>query len=128
MFSGTNNIVFSNGEISTNISSADLSTDSTNLSTTSSNQVVSSISALTHRSVKYLVQVGVNASNKFQTSEINVIHHGGSAFMTEYGRVGNTDDNLATFDADVNTNNLRLLATPANANTIIKVFKTAFKI
>ena len=48
--------------------------------------------------------------------------------MTEYGRVGNTDDNLATFDADVNTNNLRLLATPANANTIIKVFKTAFKI
>ena len=128
MFSGTNNIVFNNGQIRTNISSADLSTDSTNLSTTSSNQVVSSISALTHRSVKYLVQVGVNASNKFQTSEINVIHYDGNAHMTEYGRVGNTDDNLATFDADVNTNNLRLLATPANTDTIIKVFKTAFKI
>jgi len=48
--------------------------------------------------------------------------------MTEYGRVGNTDDNLATFDADINTNNLRLLVTPANANTEFKIFKTAVKI
>ena len=130
MFTGVNNIVYNNstGEIRTNVTSADLSTDSSYLTATSSNQVISSISALTHRSVKYLVQVTVDASNKFQTSEINVIHHGGTAFMTEYGRVGNTDDNLATFDADINTNNLRLLVTPANANTEFKIFKTAVKI
>lgn len=130
IFTGDNNIAYNNstGQIRTNITSADLSTDSSYLTATSSNQVISSISALTHRSVKYLVQVTVDASSKFQTSEINVIHHGGTAFMTEYGRVGNTDDNLATFDADINTNNLRLLVTPANANTEFKIFKTAVKI
>ena len=131
MFTGVNNIVYNNstGQIRTNITSADLSTDSSYLTATSSNQVISSISALTHRSVKFLVQVRVDAGGeKVQTSEINVIHQGGNAFMTEYGRVGNTDDNLATYDADINTNNLRLLVTPANANTEFKVFKTAVKI
>ena len=131
MFTGVNNIVYNNstGQIRTNITSADLSTDSSYLTATSSNQVISSISALTHRSVKFLVQVRVDVGGeKVQTSEINVIHQGGNAFMTEYGRVGNTDDNLATYDADINTNNLRLLVTPANANTEFKVFKTAVKI
>ena len=131
IFTGDNNIAYNNstGQIRTNITSADLSTDSSYLTATSSNQVISSISALTHRSVKFLVQVRVDAGGeKVQTSEINVIHQGGNAFMTEYGRVGNTDDNLATYDADINTNNLRLLVTPANANTEFKVFKTAVKI
>lgn len=131
MFTGANNIVYNNstGQIRTNITSADLSTDSSYLTATSSNQLISSISALTHRSVKFLVQVRVDAGGeKVQTSEINVIHQGGNAFMTEYGRVGNTDDNLATYDADINSNNLRLLVTPANANTEFKVFKTAVKI
>ena len=55
---------------------------------------------------------------------INVIHDGTSAYMTEFGTV-KTGTSLATFDADISSGSVRLLATPSSAtSTVFKISKT----
>ena len=50
------------------------------------------------------------------------------AFMSEYGTI-RTGAVLATFDADINSGNLRLRATPTSADsTVFKLSKTTVKV
>jgi phage-related tail fiber protein len=91
-------------------------------STTTANQVVSSLSAAAYRTVKYLVQA--TSGSDYQSSELLVIHNGASAFLTEYGTI-ESGSTLATFDVDLNGGNVRLLVTPVNAATTIKTITHA---
>lgn len=107
-----NNIPVAHGSIS----SAIITTSST-----TANQVVDSNAISNVRTVKYLVQV--TSGSSYQTSEILVIHDGASAYLSEFGTV-TTSAILASFDADISSNQLRLLVTPVNAVSTIKVIKT----
>jgi len=92
--------------------------------TTSANtadQVLDSISATTYRSVKYQIQV--TSSTSYHVTEVVVVHDGTTAYITEYGTI-TTGSSLATFDADIDSGNLRLLTTPTNAVTVYKVMAT----
>lgn len=89
---------------------------------TTANQVVMTLSATTYRSVKYQIQVV--SGTAYQVSELLLVHDGTTAHITEYGIV-RTGSNLATFDADISGGNIRLLVTPVNAATTIKVSSTA---
>jgi hypothetical protein len=76
----------------------------------------------TYRSAKYVVQAVDTVSNEYHVTELLVIHDGTNAFASEYGIIHTGSDTLATYDVDVNTGNVRLLATPASTNS------TQFKI
>jgi len=52
-----------------------------------------------------------------QIVELLVVHNGTNAFSTQYGSVLTTGSELATFDVDVNGNNVRLLASGHDAST-----------
>ena len=103
------------------VSQGSISASTITTSTTSANQVVDSNAIASVRTVKYLVQI--TSGSSYQTSEILVIHDGASAYLSEFGTV-TTLSILASFDADISSNQLRLLVTPVNAASTIKVIKT----
>lgn len=109
----SNTVTLTNG----NITSVALTT-----STTTANQVVDTAAVATFRTVKYQVQVV--SGTAYQTTNIDIIHDGTTAYIDEYGLML-TGASLATFDADVSGGNLRLLVTPVNAVTTIKAIRQA---
>lgn len=100
-----------------NIDDASITTSST-----TPDQVVAIVSASIYRSVKYLVQAV--SGTDYQMSELNIIHNGTTAYVTEYGTVL-TGARVATFDADLSGASLRLLVTPVNSDTTIKMIRSA---
>lgn len=96
-----------------------------NSTTTVGNQVVDQVNTNVYRSLKYMVQI--NTLTNYQVSEILIIHNGVDAFITEYGAI-NTGSSLATFSADVLADKLRLLVTPNQVNTTIKVVRQTIEV
>ena len=114
--SANNNLPLTQGAVS----SATLTT-----TTTAANQVVDSNAINSVRTVKYLVQI--TSGSSYQSSEILVIHDDSNAYVSEFGTVFSYVK-LADFDADISSNNLRLLVTPVNAASVIKVIKTVVNV
>jgi hypothetical protein len=75
------------------------------------------LGSATWRTVKYIVSV--TSGSAYQATEITLIHDGTNVYKTEYGQVF-SGAVLATFDADINSGNIRLLTTPTNAVTTYK--------
>jgi hypothetical protein len=72
-----------------------------------------------------MVQVDdTDNSNKFQTSEVLLVHNGSATFMTEYGQVA-TSTTIATIDSDLVGGLVRLKVTPTSTNTVVKVTRLA---
>jgi len=88
---------------------------------TTANQVVVSTLASATRTLKVSVQV--TSGSSYQASELLVIHDGTTASVVEYGNVM-TGSVLASFDADINSGNLRVVTTPVNATTTYKAVVT----
>ena len=102
-----------------------LSSDTLTTTSTSAD-TISSISATVFRSATFQVQV--TRGTQYHMTTINVIHNGTVAFISEYGTI-RTGAVLATFDADINSGNLRLRATPTSADsTVFKLSKTTVKV
>lgn len=101
--------------------------DSATLTTsaTTANQVVASVSAASYRTVEFTVSV--KSGTAYQATKILVLHDGTNVNMVQYGELL-TGSSLATFDADLNGGNLRLLTTPANAVTVYNVAMTAIAV
>ena len=94
----------------------------TSTKTSTSQASVDSFTAATYRSAQFQVQV--TRGSAYHMTTINVIHDGTSAYMTEFGAI-KTGASLATFDADINSGSVRLLATPSSAtSTVFKISKT----
>ena len=94
----------------------------TSTKTSTSQASVDSFTAATYRSAQFQVQV--TRGSAYHMTTINVIHDGTSAYMTEFGTV-KTETSLATFDADISSGSVRLLATPSSAtSTVFKISKT----
>ena len=94
----------------------------TSTKTSTSQASVDSFTAATYSSAQFQVQV--TRGSAYHMTTINVIHDGTSAYMTEFGTV-KTGTSLATFDADINSGSVRLLATPSSAtSTVFKISKT----
>jgi hypothetical protein len=106
-----------NGTITTNSVSYTNIFDilSATLTTTSTSQVsASSLSSTTYRSVEYTIQA-VQGTN-YHVTKLILVHDGTTPQITEYGTniIGTS---VATYDADINTGNIRLLVTPASVNS-----------
>ena len=91
--------------------------------TSGSATVVDSWSATTYSSAKYLVQM--KKGTEIQTLEVLVnVDGSNNVAITEYADVINAAASLGTTDADFSGGNVRLLVTPAAADTVVKVHKT----
>ena len=98
--------------------------DTTSISSTSASTVATHAIA-TFRSVNYKVQV--TQGTDYYQSEINVIHDGSTAYITEFGIIDTDPTNVSpAFSATINSGNLLLQVTmPSNASATIKVLSTA---
>ena len=85
------------------------------LSTTATNQTVDTFTKTQYRSAKYLVQA--SAGSAYQ---VLLIHDGTNTHMTEYGVI-HTGSSLYTVSSDISGATVRLLCSPVNANTTIKL-------
>ena len=90
----------------------------TTTSTSATTQVaIDAISATVFRSVRYTIQVTNSTDSTYHLTEILLIHDGTTPQITEYGTIF-TGSAEATFDADISSGNVRLLATPATTDSM----------
>ena len=97
----------------------------TNLTTTTANQVVDQFSKTARRTAKYVIQFEHDSDNKYTATEVLLTHNNSTVFITEYGTTS-TDSDLATIDADISGDFVRLLVTPAYTNTTVKAKRLSF--
>ena len=99
---------------------------SVTLSTTTADQPIFSLDASIYRSVKFMVQI--SRGSDFQVQEILLLHDAIDTYLTQYAQLLSGNDLvLATYDADLNSGNIRLLVTPTFANTTFKIYGTAVR-
>ena len=73
------------------------------------------------RAARYIVEI--SEVTNFHSTEIMLVHDGSVVTLAAYGTL--KDTTLATFDADISGDNVRLLCTPASTNsTVIKFDRT----
>lgn len=96
-------------------------TSNTVLSTTSSNQAVTSFNKTVYRTAKYIVQMTQNS--RYHSQEVLLIHDGTTVSMVEYADIY-TESDLGTVDADISGDAVRLLVTPNYTNTTVKTNRT----
>ena len=102
--------------------------DVATLSTSSTGQTtLDSVSATTFRTCKWLVSVTNTTDSDYQALEILAFHDGSTAYLTQYASIFDNGAQ-ATFDADINSGNLRLRVTPASTdNMAFKVIRQAIE-
>ena len=94
----------------------------TSTKTSTAQAPIDTFDAETYSAATYQVQV--KRGSDYHTSSINLVHAGGTVYISEYGTI-KTGASLASFDADLNSGNIRLLATPTSSDsTVFKVFRT----
>jgi len=94
--------------------------------TSTSQTAILSLPVATYRSAEYTIQV--TEGTKYHVTKVLAIHDGTNVTFNEYGTL-TTSTSLSTFALDVNSGNMRLLATPASTNsTVFKVKFTGIKV
>ena len=94
--------------------------------TSTSQTAIDTFPAATYRSAKYQVQI--TRGTEYHITEIYIVHDGTSSYGTEYATI-KTGSQLAIFDSDINSGNVRLLATPtSSSSTVFKVIATLTKV
>jgi len=88
-----------------------------NTSATSAAQV-DTFAAATFRTARYTIQITNTTDSTYHVTELLLIHDGTTPSITEYGTIYTGGAAEATFDADIVSGNVRLLATPASSDTM----------
>ena len=93
--------------------------DTTETSSTATTQIaIHTFAATDFRSARFTVQVTNSTDSTYHTTELLLVHDGTTANITEFGEIHTGSAVEATFDCDVNSGNVRLLATPASTDTM----------
>ena len=86
---------------------------------------IASFSATTYGGGKVTIQAYDSVTGARTMCELLIVHNGTTASATEYGIVNTGASSIATYDVDINTGNVRILATGATTNsTQYKVVQT----
>ena len=93
----------------------------TSSSSSTSVFTLDSFSATVFRTAKYLVQVTNSTDSDYQSLEIVLFHDGSTVYLTQYASIFDNGAQ-ATFDADINSGNVRLRVTPASGDTMAYKF------
>lgn len=121
----SNVVLKSGGTFSGTIGIVDSSLGSGNTTFGSvSEQTIDTFPVSSYRSAKYLVQVSDNVSNYYHVTELLLIWNASTVQKVEYAVV-TTAGELGTFDADINSGNVRLLFTASDTHSrTIKYHRT----
>jgi hypothetical protein len=93
--------------------------DTTSTASSATTQIaIHSFAAADFRSARFTVQVTNSTDSTYHTTELLLVHNGTTANITEFGEIHTGSAVEATFDADINSGNVRLLATPASTDTM----------
>ena len=97
-------------------------TKRSNVTKTSTSQFnLDTFAKASFRAARYIV--AMSEGTNFHSTEFMLVHDGSVVTLTAYGTL--KDTTLATFDADISGDNVRLLCTPASTNsTVIKFDRT----
>jgi hypothetical protein len=99
------------------VSHAGIDIYAVNTSATSAAQV-DTFAAATFRTARYTIQITNTTDSTYHVTELLLIHDGTTPAITEYGTIFTGTAAEATFDADIVSGNVRLLATPASSDTM----------
>jgi hypothetical protein len=105
------------------------------LGNSSSPQVIDSWSTFTYRSAKYQIQISDTTADRYTLIDANVVHDGGTAFISTYGPASNGDgDGSTIYDSlsltvDISGGDARLLGQVNNTNDqVIKLVRRLTKV
>ena len=73
----------------------------------------------TFRASKYII--AMSRGSDFHSTEIMLVHDGSAVTLTQYGTL--KDATIATFDADISGDNVRLRCTPASSSSSVIKFE-----
>lgn len=100
-------------------------TSASNTTAATSQYSLISLSASLYSSVEYLIQAV--SENNTHATKVLLIHNGTDVSITEQNTIS-SGNYLASYSADINAGNIRLLVTPLSAQeTTVKVVATAIK-
>lgn len=85
--------------------------------TTTTQTEIASFAAATYSSGKFVIQATDSVSGEVHVTELLIVHDGTTASATEYGTIHTGSSPLATYDVDIVTGNVRVLATAASTNS-----------
>ena len=83
------------------------------LTTVASTPIYTGLSTTIYRSVEYTIQA--TEGTNFHSTKILALHDGTTAYHSEYGTIFN-NSSVATFDVDVSSGNIRLVAVGATSD------------
>ena len=98
---------------------------STSTTTSTSQGAVDTFSVTDYRSASYQIQI--TRGTEYHVTSLNIVHDGTDVYVSEFGTI-NTGAILATFTADINSGNVRILATPSSAtSTVFKMYRNLIR-
>jgi len=107
---------------SLNLSGGDIKSGVVTTTTTDATALVS-LDATAYRSAYYQIQIAEGST--YNTTNVSTFHDGTTAYVTEYGTLKN-GVGIATFDADVNAGQFRLIGYSASSGlTTFRIVYTA---
>lgn len=111
------------GNISTitNLKVNDLYSNRTPITVTTGT-VVDSFAVNKYRSAKYTMRV--NSDDGYQAVEVLLIHDNSTSYVTIYGSLSTIGTDIIALTTDINSGNVRLLATTGSANTSVNILGT----
>ena len=86
-------------------------------STASQQTTLNEFDASTFRSAAYVMQITDTETPNYELFEARVTHDGSDAYISKFGRIGNTSTELAAITADISGGNVRLRGQITNTNT-----------
>lgn len=98
---------------------------SSSTTTSTSQSAVDTFSVTDYRSASYQVQI--TRGTEYHVTSLNIVHDGTNVYVSEFGTI-NTGSVLASFTADINSGNVRILATPTStSSTVFKMYRNLIR-
>ena len=103
--------------------------DATTTIASSAAAVLNTYNKTVYRSAKYFISITDATNSRYELVECNVTHDGTNAYISTFGGTSSYANDLATFTADINGNDVRVFATTISADScVFKFQRTAIDI
>lgn len=89
--------------------------------------VFDTINTSVWRTVKYMIQISHALSNVYKSTEINIVFDGSNQNITEFGTVSNSQDEIATISASLNSGIISMTVTPVLSPITVRFYRTGLK-
>lgn len=89
--------------------------------------VFDTIDTFVWRTVKYVVQMSHTPSETFKTTELSIVFDGVNQNISEFGTVSNSESDIATISANLNSGTISMTVTPSITPITVRFYRTGLK-